>query len=393
MKLLYATILCSLLIRGYAHSHFRNFIFIADGMSKNHLKRISEDINKGLQYSDYVVEPYIPYGQKTPESASSATALFTMCERDAGQVGFSGGLDSVIRNQGKNIGIISTSCILDATVASFISESNNRYEYSDVSKNINTNNLKLFLGGSTRLFDWGDRVGNHCKAFNKKELYEARECEFTTLIGEFSNKNTLYGEMGCSFMQYASNRTHDVPSLKDMVREGIRHMESVSPKGYTLVVSSDIIDHALHKKDSFCIEKEINEFKEAMDYTLNDFLVPELKGSWKLMMTSDHETSIIYGEHTNSNVGAYIFSSDYENMDPESQENTNNPVHIRQQELISHFESQVSSKNCPKNISKEYSELNYRYIIATLCVTIAISLCILIVMCQKRKTPPVLKVI
>lgn len=302
---------------GGVHASQRTVMFIGDGISDVTIQRISKEVSKGYSSVHHRVTPYVPYGEEVPESASSASAMFTGCNLDPLAVSYSKstgagvrGMLEFSRERGRKIGVVTTSCVLDATVASFLTHGEIRYDYKALGKHLNTDVVDVYMGGSTNLVDWG-QPSNYCHMTTKKDLMEARYCDKYRLIGEFADKNNIFSNIGCSFMPSSPNKTHEFPSLKDMVREALLHLERVSgPEGFLLVVSSDQIDHAYHASDSYAADRELSELTDAIDFTLSDHFIPSSRTSWRVVFTSDHETEIFSGKHGNGDVGITVWTSD-----------------------------------------------------------------------------------
>lgn len=186
----------------------------------------------------------------------------------------------VMKEQGKETGIVVTSYVTHATPAAFYAKVPKRSKYEDIAVQMaETENLNLIIGGGMKHF-------NHRK--DSVNLVERMENElgwkvYDTLadIDVTCKKYAVIDEK--DHMPKAADRGDFLPRA---VKTALKTLDNAE-NGFFLMVEGSQIDFACHANDSVWMMDEMLDFdyaiKVALDYAKE-------KGNTLVVVTADHET-------------------------------------------------------------------------------------------------------
>ncbi len=268
---------------------------------------------------------------QVPDSAGTASALNTGVKTNIGEIStrsnsiggdcksFQGGypetLAEIARIAGKNIGVVSTSLIVDATPAAVYAHSPQRRWYSDIDMtdaeraagciDISTQLLNfaptVALGGGRSMFipntmtdpEYDDQQGRREDNQNLTDqwLQTLSGAEYVWNKDGFENidiENTdhLLGLFEPWIMQYEADRdtaTGGEPSLTEMTKTAIEIL-SKNDGGYYLMVEGGRIDHAHHMGNAYRALHDTQEFDLAIRQALSMVDLDETL----VLVTADH---------------------------------------------------------------------------------------------------------
>ena len=186
----------------------------------------------------------------------------------------------VMKEQGKETGIVVTSYVTHATPAAFYAKVPKRSKYEDIAVQMaETENLNLIIGGGMKHF-------NHRK--DSVNLVERMENELGWKVYD-----TLADiDVTCKKYAVLANDDH-MPKAADRgdflpraVKTALKTLDSAE-NGFFLMVEGSQIDFACHANDSVWMMDEMLDFdyaiKVALDYAKE-------KGNTLVVVTADHET-------------------------------------------------------------------------------------------------------
>ena len=186
----------------------------------------------------------------------------------------------VMKEQGKETGIVVTSYVTHATPAAFYAKVPKRSKYEDIAVQMaETENLNLIIGGGMKHF-------NHRK--DSVNLVERMENElgwkvYDTLadVDLTCKKYAVIDEK--DHMPKAAERGDFLPRA---VKTALKTLDNAE-NGFFLMVEGSQIDFACHANDSAWMMDEMMDFdyaiKVALDYAKE-------KGNTLVVVTADHET-------------------------------------------------------------------------------------------------------
>ncbi len=299
-------------------------LFIADGMGFNSISAAryykKPHAIQWLHIESFpqigIVRTHAAYDRVT-DSAAAATAMAIGCKTNHGVLGYCStsqtkidtktirkNLFEIAFENNKNLGIITTTHVGDATPAAFYARSSSRKNFQEITKQLLDSKLSFILGGGRKSFypsTWEDPESkekgerkdelNLIKSLEKKgwkyvesqkQLIALKPTESLPVIGLFEYEN----------MQYELDRKSDQlgePSLTEMVEWGTKYLQAkkISEKnGFFLVVESGRIDHAAHYNYGAHYLSEILQLDESVkkaDSLTND-------QDTLIIVVSDHET-------------------------------------------------------------------------------------------------------
>ena len=261
--------------------------------------------NIGLQY-------YNPHDDFIGDSASGGSALATgeiswtrhIATNEDGSVAYPN-LCDYFHGQGKATGVVTLGDLADATPSVFYSHTAERDSIEKVTRYLaTTKTLDLLAGSGTDYFE------------------EPREDGYDLLTGIKANGfnythdalgiNSIPGKIICAddrMGDYAREET--LSFLADITRESIKKLQSVSKKGFFLMVEGAKIDYAGH---SDCLPASIIETL-SFDLAVAEALkFADSNGETLVVVTADHETgglTILDGELETGHVLAVYNSDDH----------------------------------------------------------------------------------
>ena len=195
-------------------------------------------------------------------------------------------LFSRAKNQGKVVGLVTTTRITHATPASFVSSVENRDDEVSIAKQYLDQEIDVLIGGGARYFNQENnallnaysKVGyTHVDSLNKLVKYR----HASKLLGLFSDSHIPY-----SIDRKHSIHYHDIPNLESMFRVALTNL-SKRQSGFCLQVEAGRVDHAGHAQDISALIEEQLEFDRLIPIAL-DFV--EQEPETLLIITTDHGT-------------------------------------------------------------------------------------------------------
>ncbi len=214
---------------------------------------------------------------------------------------------------GKRTGLITTTSVTDATIASFAAHAPSRYMHEAIAAQILASGVDVLLGGGRDYFDGpspdgpGDLLTNACSdaqcPVDAPALRALGTASDARLIGLFAGKDLPRARAA-------------EPGLPEMTRVALDRL-SAGENGFFLLVESEGTDTYQHDNDPLAaIEAEILELDEAVGVAL-DFA--ERVPGTLVLVTADHETGglAIHGEASSPEVELSYTTGDHtHNMVP-----------------------------------------------------------------------------
>jgi alkaline phosphatase len=156
---------------------------------------------------------------------------------------------ALAKQQGKAVGLVTTTTITHATPASFVVSNPDRNAEEQIAEQYLDFGAEVYLGGGTRFFDPAVRR-------DRKDMYAAFAAKGYGVVKnprelEASNASKLLGVFSSSHVPYEADRRFqgvDVPSLAQMTRAALPRLAAHS-NGFVLQVEAGRIDHANHLND------------------------------------------------------------------------------------------------------------------------------------------------
>lgn len=316
-------------------------VMIADGngVGTNYATRLWVGQKNG-GYGDEAVLPYeaMPYlamaktyntNAQTPDSAGTATAILSGVKTKAGVLGVDeslarGDCDAVgdaavpsiaeiLAEEGKAVGIVTTTRITHATPGAVYAKSADRNFENDsdlpegcdqpdiasqLISGIKSGTVDVALGGGRRNFigaDVSDDEGESGRRADDRDLIaEARQMgvqyawNTETAEGLELDGTPILGLFESSHMQYEADRT-DEPSLAEMTGMAIESLRN-NDEGYFLLVEAGRVDHANHATNLYRTVTDGEAFAEAVKSVL-EMTDPE---ETLVIVTADHEHALAF---------------------------------------------------------------------------------------------------
>ncbi|WP_235816530.1 alkaline phosphatase [Bacillus massilinigeriensis] len=231
--------------------------------------------------------------QFVTDSAAGGTALATGHKTNNEMIGIKPNqqvVDSILdkfKEDGKKVGVITTSSITDATPASFTASIANRWtNQNEIAAQQLENRVDVLLGGGANKFKRTKAGEKDLIPAFKKEGYtyvtdksELAAAKGEKLLGLF---NPIHMNFKIDRDEYKSKE----PSLTEMTQKALEFLNQDSP-GFFLMVEGARIDHASHSADFTSIWKETIEFDHAVKFAVN---WAKKNGDTLVIVTADHET-------------------------------------------------------------------------------------------------------
>lgn len=189
----------------------------------------------------------------------------------------------IARDHGMARGVVTTTRVIDASVAAFVTKSPSRYWYFDIAESFAAAGLDVMMGGGRMYFapaerpDGADLLGSLCITSacvsNAAEL-RAYTADRRPLVGLFSGDD----------MGSVAERP---VSLPEMARVALERLE-MSDEGFVLVIETEGTDNSGHANEPLeSITAEMLEFDDAVSEALQ---FAEANPGTLLIVTADHET-------------------------------------------------------------------------------------------------------
>lgn len=225
------------------------------------------------------------YSGGVTDSAAGATAMATGQKVSNGVLsrmipGDSSDLETVFeyaKKRGYRSGLITTSYIIDATPAAFVSHSSSRADYAQISSGLISHRPDIVIGGLSYLTDT-DFYSADYSIFNSIEEY------YSSWIDRFVFVKLGDGTAPYEYETYTATGT--LPHL--FSRSIIIAGDSLRGSGlFILMAEGGRIDHSGHSGSIQNSVFETTEFFEGADH-MQSWLAS--KGNYLMIITADHET-------------------------------------------------------------------------------------------------------
>ena len=220
------------------------------------------------------------------DSSAGGTALASDHKTKNGMVGMNPDtipvktVLEVMKEQGKETGIVVSSYVTHATPATFYAKVPKRKQYEDIALQlVETDNLNLIIGGGRKHFN---------QRKDSVNLIERMENELGWRVYD-----TLADvDVTCKKYAVIANDDH-MPSaaergdfLPRAVKTALQTLDNAE-NGFFLMVEGSQIDFACHAHDSTWMIDEMMDFDYAIDVALD---YAKEKGNTLVVVTADHET-------------------------------------------------------------------------------------------------------
>lgn len=191
------------------------------------------------------------------------------------------------RERGLATGLVTTTRLTHATPAAFIANVAARSQEAAIAQQIVERGVDVALGGGARYFDV-EMLAAHQNVRvvrNRDELLAFRPTADGRLLGLFNDEH----------MSYELDRPESEPTLAEMTREALRHLEPRAT-GFMVQIEGGRVDHAAHNNDAAGMIRDQIAFDDALAVAL-DFT--SARDDTLLIVTTDHGTAnpglTIYG--------------------------------------------------------------------------------------------------
>ena len=270
-----------LLIFLFSFSYKYIFLFIADGMGIPHLQltnmykenKYGEKLNM-MQLSYFALVETSSLNGVT-DSAAAITAILSGERTYNDMINTKGSktltpLTYLLKNDGYQVGVISTNSLVDATPAGAYAFVENRRDYQKIVQDLLKSNFDLFIGGGRAYFD-KDEV--------ERYGYSYSEILPQTVIPQKEILALYYGNF--PFLTDNEQRITLEESLKYALKK-------FGEDPFFLLIEGGRIDHAAHAHDTYSMIKEIIDLDDAVKVAL-EFYESNPKDTL-IIVTSDHAT-------------------------------------------------------------------------------------------------------
>lgn len=179
------------------------------------------------------------------------------------------------RQQGKAVGLVTTTTITHATPSAFIANVPDRAMEGEIAIQMMNRGFEVALGGGRGFFP-------------DSTLQLRPEVRVVTdaasLRSEANGSRPVLGLFAKGQVPYVQDRSDSVPSLEEMARFALSRLLK-SPNGFVLMVEGGRVDHAAHANDAGALVHEMMEFdrtiKAVHELTAN-------RNDTLVIITSDH---------------------------------------------------------------------------------------------------------
>ena len=281
------------------------FFFIGDGMGFGHVEasRIFLDETKSPENLLFLQFPVTTQAvtqsadHRITDSSAAATALATGTKTVNNAVGVDSSMTRALtpiskqlKEQGRQIGIITTATVNHATPAGFYASQPNRNWYYPIGKQAAESGFDFFAGASLA-------EPRNKKNPNDIDLYSYfRQNDYTICKGIEDYKKAakegrmvvLYDTTNADHIPYEIDRKPEDLSLKELTKICIDRFMLHPGKGFFMMVEGGIIDWAAHSNDAATMIQETIGFNESIKVAY-DFYRKHPKETL-IIVTADHET-------------------------------------------------------------------------------------------------------
>jgi len=327
--------------------------FVGDGLgvATHTMSRIYKGQKKGtsgeeesLVWEDWDYSGLIKtYNTDTqvPDSAGTATAMFSGVKTRAGMLGLDGtaaynvcapasiqaatvtSLADWASATGKEVGVVSTARITHATPGAIYSHCPMRDWEADVNlptdsagcidiatqliDSMEEGKVVVALGGGRRNFQTVENGGRRSlkDLVNRwKEGEDHNYMETSDDLASWDRNGRALGLFAMSHMDYEVERSSEQPSLAEMTRAAVERLES-SSDGFFLMVEGGRIDHAHHANRAKMAMEETLSLEEAVEVAMSLTKREETL----IIVTADHSHAVTingYPKRGNSILGSVL---------------------------------------------------------------------------------------
>lgn len=285
--------------------------------------------------------------RQVPDSAGTATAMFTGVKTKAGFIGVdysatetnevAASVSNIMewaQEAGKRTGIVTTTRVTHATPASAFAHSFNRdwecevkipAQFRNKTKDIARqlvedapgSKLNVIMGGGRTAFGAG--IPDHLKAAFKFNGSMEKTCErqdgrnlvktwldsktgsaatyawntaqlMNAEVDEIDYLMGLFADTHMSYEQVRDTSEGGEPSLADMTEKAIRVLKRKNSNGFVLMVEGGRIDHAHHQNHAHLALREVVELDRAVERTLGMVNLEDTL----IIVTADHSHSMTF---------------------------------------------------------------------------------------------------
>ncbi len=201
---------------------------------------------------------------------------------------------ALAKQQGKAVGLVTTTTITHATPAGFVISNPNRNAEEEIAQQYLEFGAEVYLGGGQRFFDPAARR-------DKKDMYAEFAAKGYTVVKtlaelEAANASKLLGVFSSSHVPYEIDRRFqnvNAPSLAQMVRKALPILSGYRG-GFVLQIEAGRIDHTNHLNDAATTLWDILAADEALEQVLN---FVDQNPETLLILGADHATGVptLYG--------------------------------------------------------------------------------------------------
>jgi alkaline phosphatase len=268
-------------------------LLIGDGMG---LTQISAALYSNDNFLHLEKFPIIgiqkPYASDNliSDSAASGTAIACGVKTYNGAIGVGPEgapvkniLEEAVKN-GMATGIITTSTIVHATPAVFLSHQVSRKMYEEIAVDVVNSGADLLIGGGKKYFDKRSDSKNLYQELNKKNyhVYDFYQGSFESLKIP-PGKKLIYLTANGDPVPFSQGRDYLVPASQ-MAPEFLQNRSS---KGFFLMIEGAQIDWGGHANNADYVIQELLEFDQVVGEILK---FAQEDGETLVIVTGDHET-------------------------------------------------------------------------------------------------------
>jgi len=227
------------------------------------------------------------------DSAAAATAMATGVKTNNGAIGVDAqgnevtSVTDLFKNAGKEIGLVSTNTVFDATPAGFATSTQSRSASSEIARQLLDSEYDVILGGGLNYFGPGKQDGvNLVEKFKEKGYaYASNRDE----LSQIEDADKVLGLFHDSYMNYIADREENnslEPTLMEMTSKALEVLTE-NENGFFLMVEGARIDHAAHAADITSVWKETIEFDKSVEQVVE---WAKKDGETLVVVLADHET-------------------------------------------------------------------------------------------------------
>ena len=314
------------------------FLFIGDGMSYPQFQAASDylgavadtdnddilDGNVPLSFMNFpVAGSAVTYDSTSfcPDSASTATSISTGHKTYSGTINMDETMTvkyetiaEQLRDEGYDIGVITSVNLNHATPAAFYCHQASRNNYYEIGQEMVASDFDYFAGGA--LLDPEGENGDQASVYDLAEdagyKVVTTQAEAEKVSAE-DEKVVIVGETlaDSDSLSYENDRANGEWALSDYVSKGIEVLED-NDKGFFMMVEGGKIDWACHANDAAASIHDVLEMSNAVQAAVefqnkhpNDTLI---------LVTADHETGGMAIGYKTTNYDTFLTNLTHQKM-------------------------------------------------------------------------------